>query len=209
MLLVDQLLAQRRVNRWLGLGILGLGLWIGLIGPLTAQESPVGICSQPLETLMARMLSDLPSYANRVIQRSKSSPDEMRGYVLLASQAEFDPLPLSSLQYQPIFPNTLHQVFFTTLERHYNDQKAYQLQNYYWAFFTQTDQGWQLSLLYSQLAALRKDDPPLPPIEAAQGAIGQAMQLWLRDCQAGAIPSSIKLPEQTNKLDNLEQTKNQ
>lgn len=191
MLPVIQPLAKRRAKRWLGLGILGLGLWIGLICPLRAEEPSVSTCSQPLETLIARMLTDLPSYANRVIQRSKSSPGEMRGYILLAGQAEFEPLPLSSLQYQPIFPNTLHQVFFTTLERHYNDQKAYQLQNYYWAFLTQTDQGWQLSLLYSQLAALRKDDPPLPPIEAAQGAIGQAMQLWLRDCQAGAKLLSI------------------
>jgi hypothetical protein len=95
MLPVIQPLAKRRAKRWLGLGILGLGLWIGLICPLRAEEPSVSTCSQPLETLIARMLTDLPSYANRVIQRSKSSPGEMRGYILLAGQAEFDPLPLS------------------------------------------------------------------------------------------------------------------
>lgn len=201
-------IAQRFAQQWLGLGIFGLGIWSGITGPSSgmAREISVYTCPQALETLTAMMLTALPSYTNRVIQRSKRSPAEMNGYVLVAGRAEFDPLPLRSLQYKPVFPNTSHQVFFTTLERHYNAQKSYQLQNYYWAFFVLTERGWQLSQLYSQLASLRKDDPPLPATEAREGAIGQAIQLWLRDCHAGVIPPS---PQPSDSKNNLEQTKNQ
>ena len=60
-------------------------------------------------------------------------------------------------------------------------------ENYHWLFLTKTSEGWKLVTVYSQLAALNPDDVPLPPIETSQGTIGQAIRLWLRDCQAGAL----------------------
>ncbi|ACK67855.1 hypothetical protein PCC8801_3907 [Rippkaea orientalis PCC 8801] len=163
-------------------------------------------CPSDLETLTALMLRDLPSYANRVIQRQRlrtprkppftepqrpdlsdrpSAPDL---YIIVAGKAEFEPLPLTNLQYQTILPDTAQQVFFTTLERQYGGRSVVDLQNYYWLFLTPTEEGWRSMLLFSQLAALNKGDLPLPPQDASDGAIGQGIDLWLRDCRAGVIP---------------------
>jgi hypothetical protein len=62
-----------------------------------------------------------------------------------------------------------------------------ELQNHYWAFFDLTEQGWRLILLFSQFSSFNKNDPLLPTQESQNSAIGQAINLWLRDCNAGAI----------------------
>lgn len=168
----------------LGLLILVSGGWVH------AQDKAKGItCPSDVETLMELMLKDLPSYANRVTQRARSSDRSVNlyNYVLIAGRPEFEPLPLTNLQYQPVFPNDAQQVFFTTVERQYNEEEAIDLQNYYWLFLTPTPEGWSVVLLFSQLASLEKDDLPLPPQDAKNGAIGQGIRLWLRDCRAGVL----------------------
>lgn len=169
---------------------------ISLLNPIislkaTAQEPVFSYrCPQTIEGLAPKLLADLPSYTNRVIQRSivnyQHNPMS-RAYVIIASQPELEPLPLSSRQYQPAFPDTSQQLFFTLLERQYATARVTELQSFYWAFFTVTDQGWRLLTLFSQLASTHKDDPPLPPQDASNGAIAQAINLWLKDCNAEAI----------------------
>jgi hypothetical protein len=41
--------------------------------------------------------------------------------------------------------------------------------------------------VYSQLASLEPAQVPLPPLDTSQGTIGQAVRLWLRDCEAGTL----------------------
>jgi hypothetical protein len=137
------------------------------------------------------MLKDLPSYANRVIQRSMGNNRELRAsdnYVILVGLPEFTPLPLpEGSNFKQVTSEDVQQVFFTTLERQYSSNRLTRLENFYWLFLTPTREGWYMVMLYSQLASLYKGDVPLPPDEVSQGIIGTAIQLWLRDCRAGAI----------------------
>ena len=151
-------------------------------------------CPADLKTLIALMLPDLPGYANRVSQRSRSvvSPSQrqqvnLSSYVIVAGKPEFEDIALKNNQYTPFAPDSAKQVFFTTLERQYSRDRFTDLQSFYWLFLTPTESGWRLALLYSQLASLHSGDPPLPPQEASNGVIGQAVRLWLRDCNAGAL----------------------
>jgi hypothetical protein len=173
-----------------------LGLFIAVNGGTIGQRAIAFSnnlenvsCPRDLETLTNRLLKDLPSYTNRVIQRSRQLDRnyDIATYVLLAGRPEFKPLPLKSLQYNPVLPDTSQQVFFTTLERQYGNNKVIRRQNYHWLFLTQSSDGWRLALVFTQFGAARKDEPPNPPQENSNGAIGQAIRLWLRDCRAGTI----------------------
>jgi len=136
---------------------------------------------------MPPLMEALPSYTNRVIQRSQTGHVPLKTYILIAGNAEFDPLPLPQQQWQAVVPDTTEQVFFTTMERSYTDQRAIASQNFYWAFFVQTQQGWQLALLYQQLGGETVAQPTSPRRDASNGAIAQGIRLWLRDCQAGVF----------------------
>lgn len=156
--------------------------------PLNSQPTSRGIaCPADLETLIALMLQDLPSYANRVNQRSQRQQEKLISYMIVAGKPEFEPITLKKQQYIPFDPDSAEQVFFTTLERQYSRDKAVDLQSFYWLFLAETDRGWRLALLYVQLASLYPGDPPLPPQEASDGVVGQAIRLWLRDCRAGGV----------------------
>jgi hypothetical protein len=146
-------------------------------------------CPSDVETLMTLMLKDLPSYGNRVTQRARRGDRSVAvyNYIVLAGNPEFEALPLTNLQYEPVLPDDTQQVFFTTLERQYNKTEVVLLQNYYWLFLTPTSDGWRSVLLFSQLADLQQDDLPLPPQDAMNGAIGQGIKLWLKDCRAGVL----------------------
>ncbi|MEL4894368.1 hypothetical protein [Crocosphaera sp. Alani8] len=154
-----------------------------------ASPEPESSCSSDIQTLMTEMLKDLPSYGNRATQRARRMDDniEVYNYILVAGNPEFEPLPLSNLQYKAELTDETKQVFFTTLERQYNQTEAILLQNYYWLFLTPSSEGWRLVLLFSQLADLEQGDLPLPPQDAMNGAIGQGIKLWLKDCRAGVL----------------------
>jgi hypothetical protein len=158
-----------------------------LLEKTLAQESAA--CSSDLPTLTKRMLEDIPSYTNRVIQRSRSLERTryLSTYVIVAGKPEFEPLPLNNRQYEPTQPDATKQIFFTTLERRYSNERAIETQNYHWLFLTKTEDGWRLVEVYTQLGSPDKNAPPVPPQENSNGAIGQAIQDWLRDCRAGAI----------------------
>lgn len=160
----------------------------------TAQESvseppaETFSCPDDLATLTSLLLKDLPAYGNRVIQRTQDINQEagIENYLLTASEAELEPLGLPRLQYDRLDSEDPEQVFFTVLERQYKDKGIVDIQTYHWLFLTQTDSGWRTVIMFSRFGNSR-ENPPTPPRETTNGIIGRAVQLWLRDCRAGAV----------------------
>src|SRR5919199_3390038 len=165
---------------------------------LTAESSPPppsSKCPADVEKLTSLMLKDLPSYANRVMQRTRRSTrtSSSSSYVVVAGRQEFEPLTLGPGQYTPPASTTdlepPKQVFFTTLERQYLGGKASYMQLYHWLFLAQTRDGWRVAMMYSRFGS-SSGRPPTPPQESSRGIVGQAVSNWLRDCRAGAIRGS-------------------
>lgn len=149
-------------------------------------------CPEDIETLTNLMLRDLPSYANRVTQRSRLRDRslDVYGYFIVAGRAEFAPLTLGPGEYQPTIPNerdSVKQVFFTTLQRRYTSTSAVEIQDYHWLFLTKSESGWRLVMMYSATGPYPGGRPPTAPRESSNGVIAQAIEIWLRDCRAGVI----------------------
>jgi hypothetical protein len=169
----------------------------GVPPPRFAPKTPVppalnrhrrhSACPATPETLLPILLRDLPSYVNRLARRQLRSGRE--SYVVTASAADLTPLPVKSSEYPESPDKNLHQVFFTTLEREYDRNQLQQWQQHHWVFLTQTAQGWQLALMYSHLAPYPADpaQPQLPARDSSQSLTAEAIRVWLRDCQAGAV----------------------
>jgi hypothetical protein len=142
--------------------------------------------------LTTQLLEDLPSYANRVIQRSRrldreaATNRDSATYVQIAGRVEFEPLPLGR---EPLPDDPTKQVFFTTLEQHFSRDRATTQQHYHWLFLTPTPQGWYPVYLFTRFGDPTNGEP-LPPRETSNGVIGQAIKLWLRDCRAGTVRPS-------------------
>lgn len=163
-----------------------------LVEPSRLEEvldpSATVACPTDIQALAQLMVEYLPGYINRVRSRQQVLSREagIVSYTIVAGRVELEPLPVSAIQYNSISPQTPEQVFFTTLEREYTDNRIKTLQNYHWLFLTQTEAGWRLVLMYTRFGT-PTDRPPLPPQESSETAVGQAVQLWLRDCRAGAL----------------------
>ncbi len=142
-------------------------------------------CPADLETLVDRLLQDLPSYANRVIVRSHFSPNKNTpsGYalpqIILAGRPEFEPLPLN---FEEALPDNASQVFITTLERQYRGEKRVEIQQYHWLFLNKTENGWELVKIVSRFGTAADIRPLLS--QDSESEIAEAIRLWLRDCQA-------------------------
>jgi hypothetical protein len=149
--------------------------------PLPALAAPRYQCPTQVEPLVRLLLRDVTGYANRVIARSRTGTGSS---VLLAGRPEFEPLPLPGNETPD--PN-LHQAFLTTLERENISGTAIELQQYHWLFLTRGREGWQLALLFTRTGSYPSSEPPTPPRDSSQGVLSQAIRLWLRDCNAGAI----------------------
>ncbi len=163
------------------------GILLTLLLTLAAQA-----CPPDFEPLTAKLLSDLPSYANRVMQRSRSGPDYLT-YVQLAGLAEFEPLGRAEDD------GETRQVFFTTLEQQFTGDRPLTRQHYHWLFLTPTDTGWAMVYLFTRFGEGDPEAEPMPPRETSSGIIGQAISLWLRDCEAGAVrqwpaPPDLNIP---------------
>lgn len=177
-----------------------IGTWLLGVNLSAIALSETSTCPKDLEELTNLLLQDLPSYANRILHRSKKTDlgSLVQTYVIIGGRAEFKPLPLrqSPSQYQAVFSQAQPQIFFTTFERQYSNQKLVRLQNYNWLFLVPTEKGWRLVMSLSQLASLEPNqlnDPPLPPIDTTNGVVGQVVKLWLRDCEAGALKNRSKI----------------
>lgn len=154
-------------------------------------------CSdQTLERLTTQLLRDLPNYSNRVSQRARrlSRPTDAYSYMLVAGKPEFAPLPLNPSRFSSdvsknnsLASEKVEQVFFTTLERLYVKHSSVQLQQFHWLFLTKTKSGWRVVTMYSQIGHYPANEPPTPPRESSNGVIAQAVNTWLRDCQAGSL----------------------
>lgn len=162
------------------------------------------VCPDTLEALMPPLLRDLPSYANRVVARSRSrsrTPDLPPSYVLLAGPPDYRPLPadledLGLAEYEAIAPDGQpQQVFFTTLERQYGHGGYSRIQGFYWVFLTQQAGQWQLAGALSSLGGYPVGQPASPPRDSSEGVVAQAIRLWLRDCHAGAVRPTAERPE--------------
>ncbi|KOP25419.1 hypothetical protein AMR41_18690 [Hapalosiphon sp. MRB220] len=156
--------------------------------PTSREKS---FCSQQnIEILTTNLLRDLPSYANRVIQRARriNRKTDVFSYVLLAGRPEFTPLPLNSsgdipkeLKYSA---KDVNQVFFTTLERQYIGKKVVELQQFHWLFLTKAENGWWMVMMFSRTGSDPKQEPPTPPQDSSNGVVAQGIKTWLRDCRA-------------------------
>ncbi len=165
--------------------------------PYAPLRSPTP-CPADIETLTAILIRDLPDYTNRVIQRTVAAlpGNETDGaapyrpaYILIAGHLELEPLDLNDYTFttSPEAGGPLSQVFFTTLSRQYFGLRVDEVQQYHWLFLTQADDGWRLALMFSAIDDVQTRRSPLPPRESSESSVGQAVQLWLRDCRANTI----------------------
>jgi hypothetical protein len=169
-----------------------------LVAERSSKKSPENstpksfTCPNNLPKLTTLLLKDLPGYSNRIIQRTQNLNQAAgtENYIITADEAEFKPLTLPRLQYDPIDRDRdPKQVFFTVLERQYIEGQVVEIQTYHWLFLTQTNSGWRTVILFSRFGNANDNQPPAPPQETTDGIIGSAVQLWLRDCHAGAVRS--------------------
>ncbi len=193
--------------------VLGLGAWIaglpstpaaGLSRPSALGQEPPSTylrpsqpCPAAVQVLVSQLLRDLPSYANRVASRNldlSRRPLDPITTVLVVSPPDFTPIDLTELSAPgpgQQHDAALEQVFFTTLERQFRQNRVVSLQHHHWLFLTQSPEGWRMALLYSSLGTLPENSatgrPPTPPRESSDGIVGQAVRLWLRDCRAEAV----------------------
>ena len=165
--------------------------------PYMPLRSPTA-CPPDIETLTALLIRDLPNYTNRVIQRTVAALPNNRvdgrapyrpSYVLIAGRLELEPLDLNEYAFttSPEAGGPLTQVFFTTLSRQYSGLRVNEVQQFHWLFLTQASDGWRLALMFSAIDDVQTVRSPTPPRESSESSVGQAVQLWLRDCRASAI----------------------
>lgn len=146
-----------------------------------------------IDNLTTYLLRDLPSYTNRVTQRARrrSRGAEVYSYMLLAGRPEFTPLPLNPGIYTANASQSselgVDQVFFTTLNRQYIRGQAVELQEFHWLLLTKTQSSWRLVMMFTQTGSSPKQQPPSPPRDSSKGTVAQAINIWLRDCQAGTV----------------------
>lgn len=165
--------------------VIAIGITIANLLSIPPAQSARIACPTEVEPLVQALLPDLPGYANRITVRARLGSVQLpRNSVILAGRPEFAPLPLNSAR--PIDP-TLKQAFITTLERETVSGKPVDLQQFHWLFLTRTQEGWQLALMFTRIGTTTPNQPITPPRDSREGAIGQAIQLWLRDCNTRGI----------------------
>jgi hypothetical protein len=165
-----------------------IGSWLMMFLPASSDQS-TSTCPNKLEDLASLLIPQLPSYANRVIQRSRKLKRnyDLYSYVVVAGKPELQPLKLTNQQYTPVFPETSEQLFLTTLERKYIDNRLVETQNYHWIFLTYTSNGWKLVLSFSRFGSSFPNSTPYPIEETTHSVMGETMGLLLRDCEAGRL----------------------
>lgn len=156
-----------------------------------SQERPIrprSVCPTELQPLAAALLRDLPSYINRLNLRLLPKRGQA-SYAIAASQPELEPLPVNSSEFNNPNDASLRQVFFTVLERQYTGKQVTEFQEFHWLFLAQTQDGWRIALMFSRIGTSAAGNNSLltPPRESSQSLTAQAINLWLRDCRAGAV----------------------
>jgi hypothetical protein len=158
------------------------------IVPIVAAAPQV--CPANLDSLTSLLVRDLPSYANRVIQRRRKRTDRIYSSLLAVGKPELTPIAIVSREYPAQFPQSAPaQIFISTVERQYTEVKSADLQQFHWLFVVNTKQGWRLVNIYSRTGSEKRGEntPLTPPAESSQTSIGTAIRLWLNDCQRGRV----------------------
>lgn len=158
-------------------------------------------CSdQKIESITTYLLRDLPSYSNRASQRARrlTRKGDTFSYMVAAGRPEFTPLPLNPNTASSDTTKTLSegvdQVFFTTLERQYTAGKAVELQQFHWLLLTKTNSGWRKVMMFTQTGSFPvTKQPTSPPRDSSDGTVGQAIDAWLRDCEAGSVRVNYRI----------------
>jgi hypothetical protein len=143
-------------------------------------------CPGTLPQLAELLIRDLPGYANRVAQRRRQKLDPNYSNYLAAGRPETIPQLIENPEYRPASPATAPlQLYLSTLEKRYVGRNSTDLQQFHWLFLAKGKKSWYLVAMYSRQG--RTSDDPLPPIESLKSPVGEAVQIWLRDCNAGKI----------------------
>ncbi len=145
-------------------------------------------CAQDLGSLSNSLLDNLPDYGNRIIQRTQTAHRslDINNYIVVAGQREQQDLDLPQFQYNQVQNKNVKQVFFTTLERQYQGEKVRERETYHWLFLTVVNDQWRMVTMFSRFGSANSINIPSPPQDSSQGIIGQAVKLWLRDCNASS-----------------------
>jgi hypothetical protein len=148
------------------------------------------LCSnQNIENLTTYLMRDLPSYSNRITQRSRrlSRKVDVFSYMLVAGRPEFTPLKVDNTDVPENSAEGVEQIFFTTLERQYTRGTPIELQQYHRLLLTKSTSGWRMVMMLSQTGSYPAKNIPSPPRESSRGNVAQAVETWLRDCRADSI----------------------
>jgi hypothetical protein len=132
----------------------------------------------------------LPSYANRAAQsRRRNVKDPNYSNYILAGQPDLNSIAITNPEYSPaVAQSPPQQLFISTLERKFSSRNTIEQQRFHWLFLTQSNKGnWHLALMYSRLEKNAQDPRILPPLDSSQTPMGEAVNIWLRDCRAGQI----------------------
>ena len=146
-------------------------------------------CALDLGSLSDSLVENLPDYGNRIIQRTQSTHRslDINNYLVVAGKPEQQDLGLPQFKYNQVTDKKVKQVFFTTLERQYQGKQVRERETYHWLFLTLVDDQWRMVTMFSRFGSGKSNNIPSPPQDSSQGIIGQAVKLWLRDCN---YPSS-------------------
>ena len=168
------------------LASVGLSTMALCLSARSAIAAPVCAVNNDFAEIMPQLLSDLPSYSNRVIQRARKLEREEDTYshVLEAGGADFQPLALKQQQFTPQAEDTTEQVFFATLDRQYINDAVVTLEQHHWLFVTPSSGGWSVVHLLSAANTENNETLIIPPRISTSGSVGKAIQLWLRDYNA-------------------------
>ena len=138
-------------------------------------------CLATADSVLNSLLPALPSYTNRVLQRSPEvGLGEKSSYMISAKGLTQPPF---SLETELTEPETLSSLYLMTWERQYHRQTIFSVQRYHWLFLRQTPEGWEVVKLFSQSGPYPGYKLFPEPMDTTQGAMAEAIRLWLRDCQ--------------------------
>ncbi len=150
-------------------------------------------CPQELVSFGNLLPSHITESGNRVIQNSgkySRKLDFFPAYIITASKPEFEPLSFNQFQSEKqTIPDGVKQIFFTSLERQYSNNKTLiQTQNYHWLIMNQTSEGWNLVMAFTRFGYPQGDKFVVSPARnTTNGVIGQAVKIWLKDCNFGTL----------------------
>ncbi len=169
--------------------IVGIAIGSCMVHALLGQQAMAQqTCPSDVEPLTELLIRDLPSYANRQLRSVIPLDRTLKpSRIIIAGRPEFAPLPLAPGQPAPSQDADPAQVFISTLERQYVNDRAVEIQQYHWLFLTRSPSGWRLAFMFTRTGSATPGTSPTPPRDSSDGAIAQAIKTWLRDCRAGLV----------------------